>query len=249
MYEGIQNTDKWFPVILVDSNNNGVTGKTVSNITVTYHFEASESRTTYSPSASDWKEAGDGEYWLRIGESEFTQTGKYQLSIASSGCQTHRIPIEVKQYSFDDNGIKINFIYDRIGTPIDFGSGANLSNNMVDIYTLSSTVNSKIGFPIDLGDGSTLADNFTSIAGKTSGASSFNRTSDSLEAISDMESGNLSAATLKDILFNREVTGRHANGKPSVIIAGTGSNQVQIHTTLDTAPGMEEYINKEEIVS
>jgi hypothetical protein len=109
-------------------------------------------------------------------------------------------------------------------------------------------IDAKIGTPIDLGDGTTLSDNITSIAGKTAGAASYNRATDSNEALADAEADNISVNTMKDLLFNREVTGRHANGKPSVIKAGTGVNETTVSTTLDSDPGMEEFIDKEEIV-
>jgi len=401
MYDGKISTDKWFPVILVDTSNVGVAGKVHGDLTVYYHYEGTTPRVSYAPGAPNWVEAGGGEYWIRIGAGEFDYAGMYQISIACSGCQTHRIPIDVKSYTEEEKGTMLNTIYGRIGTPSDLGGGATIAFNLSDInsdvdsaaidissiygkigepsdlgsgatiaFNLSDIdsstgasaveissiygkigepsdlgsgatlsfnlfdidsdvdavavdvsliygrigvpsdlgsgatlslnaldiendvfavktkvdtaiadisvvdgkvdtaivdiatvdgkvdtaisdigdVSSDIGSPIDLGDGTTLADNMTSIAGKTAGAATFNRTYDSLEALSDAESDDLSADVLKDLLFNREVTLRHINGKPQQVVAGTGLNQITVETTLDTDPGMTDFIDKEEIV-
>lgn len=545
MYEGKIGTDKWFPVIIVDAGNNGLGGVAYNdaNLTIRYHYEGATSTSDYTPGSADWKEAAsagtahDGQYWLRIGESEFSSAGKYEVSIAYTGYQTHRIPIEVRSFTLEDvftganivtlkvksvdvnnaygtavamkstgsNGIGLDIAGEgsgdglrttggatgngqnniggstsghglenvatdgygqynhtglgdgcrnaggaggngeglhniggntgagtknvggtaqghglencatgadasgiqnygsgagsgikneagatghgiesiggatsghgarfvaivgnsegidaqgygsapgigayggetgsgietcggltsghgidakarnngsgivttavgvnaaikvqapdgdgiaitsnaankdisakEIGTPTDLASGANLSDNMVDIYgaisgsdllitemygrmgvptdlgsgaTLADNMvdiggkvddaNTNIGTPVDLGDGATIADNMTSIAGKTGGAATFNRLYDSLEAISDAESDNLSTTSLKNLLFDRNVTGRHANGKPALLAAGSGADAVVVTTVLDTDPGMEEFVKTE----
>lgn len=268
MFEGKVSTDKWFPMLLVDGSNVGQTAKGTGDITVKYSYEAATSLTTYSPGASDWKEAGEGVYWLQIGASEFTSAGKYKLLVACAGCVTYRQDIEVKSYTENEVGVYINYMYGRVGTPSDLGSGATLSFNAVDIDTLLNTVDgkvdtaiidigtanvsinnvySRVGAPVDLGDGTpptvTVVDMLTSMAGKTAGAASFNREYDSLEAISDAESDNLSVTALKDLLFKRRVTNRHANGKPSTILAAEGTaNQQTVTTTLD---GTSTYIETE----
>jgi len=175
-----------------------------------------------------------------------------------------------------DTNAKVNLLYGRIGTPANLGSGSTIAINLSDINADVGTVDTKanaiiadvgtvdgkvttaiidvgsldakVGVPIDLGDGTTLSDNMTSIAGKTAGAASFNRFYDSMEALSDAESDNLSVDTLKDYLFNRTVGTRHGNGKPQQIFAGTGLNQIEVRTTLDTDPGEEDFIQTEVII-
>jgi hypothetical protein len=65
------------------------------------------------------------------------------------------------------------------------------------------------------------------------GSLTYNAAYDSLEALSDAESDNLSVTALKDLLFTRNVTDRHANEKPKTITAGSGDNEVTVTTELD----------------
>jgi len=102
--EAQTNVTKWFPVLLISSVDSvsGVTGKAVGDLTVREHFQGASSQSSYSPSASDWTEAGNGEYWLQIDSSVFTAAGKYQFSIACTGCLTYRFVAEVNNNDIDD---------------------------------------------------------------------------------------------------------------------------------------------------
>lgn len=102
LYEGKVSTDSWYQVLLLDASGAGQTSKGIGDITVKYHYQESTSQTTYSPAAADWKEAGDGEYWLRIGAAEWYTTGNVQLSIACAGCVTHRMPLTIRTYLIEN---------------------------------------------------------------------------------------------------------------------------------------------------
>ena len=148
---------------------------------------------------------------------------------------------------------QINYIYDRIGMPValdggdptvssmltkmaDDNGGVDFNSEYGSLQSQGMTLSyayGRIGIPLDLGDGYTLADNMSSIAGKTAGASSYVRSQDSLEAISDSASG-LSIADMKNLLFKRNVTARHAlNDKPRIITVGDGATLATVTTTLD----------------
>ena len=62
MYEGKKNTDKWFPVILLDDTDfkTAETGKVFGDVTCKYSYEAATSLSTYSVTTDDWKEGGEG---------------------------------------------------------------------------------------------------------------------------------------------------------------------------------------------
>lgn len=96
-YEGKKNTDKWFPVVLLDDTDfkTPETGIAYTDITVKYHTEAATSQSTYSVASGNWAEAGEGQYWLQIGASEFTAENKYEVSVSATGCLTHRFAVEV----------------------------------------------------------------------------------------------------------------------------------------------------------
>jgi hypothetical protein len=83
IYEGKINTDKWYPVRLMDSADPTFarSGVTVASVTVTYGFEGAVAETPYAIVAADWKEQGNGNYWLNIGAGEFTQNGKYTVKV------------------------------------------------------------------------------------------------------------------------------------------------------------------------
>jgi len=153
----------------------------------------------------------------------------------------------ISQNVVDINSI-LNYNYARIGTPSDLGSGATLGDNNSDIDTAINNVYGRVGAPIDLGDGDTdIVSMLTAMAGKTAGAASYNRLYDSQEGLADSESDNVTLVQMKDLLFKRNVTNRHANGKPQLIDVGdaaTGTDET-VTTTLDTAVGMTDYIKIE----
>jgi len=101
MYEGKKSTDKWFPVVLLDDTDfkTAETGIAFGSVTCKYSYEGATSLSTYSVTTDDWKEAGEGKYWLSIGNGEFTSNGKYEVSVAASGCLTYNFCVEVKDYT------------------------------------------------------------------------------------------------------------------------------------------------------
>ena len=97
-FEGKKNTDKWFPVKLVDDTDfkTAETGKVFGDVTAKYAAEGATSLTTYTVATADWKEAGNGLYWLNIGASEFTAEGKYEVNVTCSGCLAFDFIVEVR---------------------------------------------------------------------------------------------------------------------------------------------------------
>ena len=93
-------TDQWFPVILLDDTDfkTPETGKAYGDITVKYHGGGATSLSTYSVGSGFWTEAGEGQYWLMLGEGEFLNPGKYEVSVACAGCLTYRFCVEVTDY-------------------------------------------------------------------------------------------------------------------------------------------------------
>lgn len=103
-YEGKLNTDKWFPVVLLNGTDlvTPETGVADTDITVTYEAEGASSESAYVPGATNWSESGNGKYWLRLGASEFTANGKFQVSISATGILTHRFVVEVRSFTIED---------------------------------------------------------------------------------------------------------------------------------------------------
>jgi len=123
------------------------------------------------------------------------------------------------------------------------GSGWITAANLKNIYDDTNEVQGKLpsGTIAQAGDKMDLIDELKHI----SGSSGFDRTTDSLEAIGAAAAGIVSKATLKDILFNRNVLTRHtgqAAGKPKTIAVGSGGAEGTITTTVDG-----EYIKQETI--
>jgi len=116
--EGKKVSDLWQPVLLLDDDDGKTaeTGKAFGDLTVKYHYQGATSKTTYNITADDWKESGEGEYWLRIGASEFSNEGKYQVSLACSGCRTHRFIVNVKDNTFAEVDDVINTISGNVDT-------------------------------------------------------------------------------------------------------------------------------------
>jgi hypothetical protein len=106
--EGKLDTDRWYPVVLLDDTDfkTGETGKVVAGLTIKYRrLGDAASWETYSPAAGDWQETGDGTYALNMGAGEFTTAkgaGIYQVQVACSGCLTFRFPVEVRKYLIQD---------------------------------------------------------------------------------------------------------------------------------------------------
>lgn len=98
-FEGTKNVDRWYPVRLLAADGSAVTGKAFGDITCKYGFEAATSETSYSVTADDWKEQGDGNYWLRVGASEFASEGRYVVKIEVAGAVDLVICAEVRDKS------------------------------------------------------------------------------------------------------------------------------------------------------
>ena len=122
--EGKKSTDMWFPVVLLDDTDGKTpeTGKEYDAVTCKYYYERATSLSTYSVTAGDWKEAGEGMYSLRIGASEFTSVGKYEVSVAVSGCRTYRFWVEVRSVTIEDSFAVVDAVKavtDKVDTMIE----------------------------------------------------------------------------------------------------------------------------------
>jgi len=138
-YDGKKNTDKWFPVLLVDDTDMKTpeTGIAFGSVTAKYEYEAATSQSTYSVTTDDWKESGNGEYWLRIGASEFTVVGKYFISVAASGCLTHRFVVEVTTQGVETAYQNTSSNASDLGTLLTrISSSISISNGRVDADVL-----------------------------------------------------------------------------------------------------------------
>ncbi len=102
-----KSTDAWLPVRLVDSTDlvTGETGKTATDVTIKVSGEGSSGWTTVTISAGDWSEIGDGNYWLRIGASEFASLGRYFVRVECSGCWAYTAVVEV---GLDLSGVDVS---------------------------------------------------------------------------------------------------------------------------------------------
>lgn len=104
VYDGKTSADRWFPVYLVDATD-GTTAETTiafGALTCQYSVEGATSLTAYVPTADDWREAGEGKYWLRIGAGEFTAENLYQVSVAAAGCRTDEFAVDVADDLFSE---------------------------------------------------------------------------------------------------------------------------------------------------
>lgn len=96
--EGKKDTDKWFPVRLVDATDlvTPETGVAFGDVTVVFGFEAATSESSYTVLTGDWKEQGSGNYWLNIGASEFTSEGKYVVNVVAAVATEYNFVVEVQ---------------------------------------------------------------------------------------------------------------------------------------------------------
>lgn len=132
----------------------------------------------------------DGNGIIGEGYSGSTIGGRGIIGIGGAGSSTDSPGIEgVGQVNGD--GIR--------GTGA--GTGADISaQELVDILADTADMQPKLGTVVDLGDGTTLAANMTSLAGKTASAASYDRTTDSNEAIADSGGGGLTAQQTRDAM-------------------------------------------------
>ncbi len=104
-FEAKLSADKWFPIRLVDATDgySEETGIAFGDVTAKYGYEADTGgMTAYSVDATNWKETGDGNYWISIGASEFSTSGKYTVRVAATGCRTVVFNVEVRSYTFEE---------------------------------------------------------------------------------------------------------------------------------------------------
>ena len=150
VYDGKTSADRWFPVYLVDATDGTTaeTGKAHGDLTVKYSVEGATSMTAYVPTADDWKEAGEGKYWLRLGAGEFGTENLYQVSIACVGCRTDEFAVDVADALFgemvDDVG---DLLYDvEIGGVVvdsinnDAITAAAVATGAIDALALAADV-------------------------------------------------------------------------------------------------------------
>jgi hypothetical protein len=129
VYEGKKNTDKWFPLSLVDSVNlnTAETGIVFGSVTCKYGYEGATSQSGYAVTTNDWKEQGAGDYWLNIGASEFTSEGKYRVRVSATGCYDVVMDILVK----DNTEAEMQDTIDLIPNTTEFEARTLLSADYV----------------------------------------------------------------------------------------------------------------------
>jgi len=147
--EAKKNTDTWFPVTLYDTSQDPVTGKVFGDVACKYSVGGATSLTTYTVLTADWKEAGEGKYWLNIGASEFTAEGNYEVSIAVTDAVHFNFPVECVDNTLAEMYDVINTISSNTGEIGVAGAGLtniNLPNQTMDITgNLSGSVGSVSG--------------------------------------------------------------------------------------------------------
>jgi len=173
-FEAKKSTDNWFPIRLVDSTDlySPEPSKAFGDITCKYGFEAATSESTYSVTTNDWKEQGDGNYWLRIGASEFTSEGKYIVKIECSGCHDYNFVVEVRDKTIAelmDDVLTVDTVVDAIKAITD-----NLPNSgaLNDLATLAARLTAaRAGYLNKLNVSGTLAHSDAAATYKATGFS------------------------------------------------------------------------------
>jgi len=118
-----------------------------------------------------------------------------------------------------------------------------LSDQLDAVETDTQDIQSLIGTPVDLGDGATLADNNTSLAGKTASAASYDRTTDSQEAIRDRgdsawatgEGGIEKGVNLDNFTFLMVDSTDHVTPKTGLTVTGSISKDGAAFASLTNA--------------
>jgi len=130
--EGKISTDGWFPIVLRDSTDfiSAITGKVFGDITCKYSYVAAVSLTVYSVTTAEWKEAGEGKYWLKIGDGEFVQVGKYNVSVDCAGCIPFDFTVEARARTYTEH---MEDILDHIADNYDS------IDDVIDIVTPTAT--------------------------------------------------------------------------------------------------------------
>ena len=165
-YESDINIDRWFPISLVDSLNlnTAETGVVFGAVTCNYGFEGATAQTPYSVTTNDWKEQGGGDYWLRIGASEFTQQGLYRVRISATGCAGVVIDVDTRDFGTTQKA--------SINTEVDTALADIKLDHLIALAETDEPV-----------DNSIMAKLVSKSA--TANWSDFSNTTDSLEAIRD----------------------------------------------------------------
>ncbi len=104
VYEAKTGADRWFPVYLVDATDGctAETGIAHGSLSVKYSPEGASSLSGYTPGADNWREAGEGKYWLRIGSEEFADEQQYAVSVTATGCRTDEFSVDAHDLLFGE---------------------------------------------------------------------------------------------------------------------------------------------------
>lgn len=214
-FEAVKDTDKWFPVRLVDSTDHATPepSKVFGDITCKYGFEAATSESTHTVTTNEWKEQGDGNYWLGIGASEFTSEGKYIVKIECAGCDDYNFVVEVKDKTFaaliDDVGTLLTRV------PAEVAQKAHLVNGTGDI-----TPSANKGIWDSLGDGT------KSISGLQD-----------LPAGAQMDLVNSPNATAIDKWWDEPLIGHAIEGSAGKVLLDAGTNALALVNRLGAFTG------------
>lgn len=99
-----KSTDTWFPVSLLDLTDmkTPVTGKIYSDVSILYAKSGSNAFSTAVVDSSDWLEPSasgglPGFYWLRLGGTEFTSPGLYEILVKCTNCISYHLLADVRQ--------------------------------------------------------------------------------------------------------------------------------------------------------
>lgn len=154
-FEGKKNTDKWFPIRLVDATDfyTPETGIAFGDLTVKYGFEAATSESSYTVTTNEWKEQGDGNYWLQIGNSEFTSEGKYIVKVEAAIAYDYNFVVEIRDKTLAE-------LIDEIGTA---GTG------LTDLGGMSTGMKAEIQTEAEEAIVAKHLDHLISVAGAVSG--------------------------------------------------------------------------------
>lgn len=87
-----KSVEAWVPVYFVDESDGRTpeTGKTYSDVTVKYAKQGDTSLTTKSMASGDWQELGDGLYLLKFSATELNTAGNFICEVYATG--TRRFP-------------------------------------------------------------------------------------------------------------------------------------------------------------
>lgn len=135
IFEAKKSTDKWYPVRLVDSLNlhTPETGIAYSSVTCKYGTEGASAESTYTVGSANWKEQGDGNYWLQIGASEFTSEAKYIVKVEATGCDDYNFVVQVRDKTIAEMIDDVVAILDDTGT-----SGVILADNAITAQKIAT---------------------------------------------------------------------------------------------------------------